>query len=58
MLPAYRASHIINVFISFVSDRCFSQSSVSKHDLLFCYRMAPEVIACDEQPDATYDNRV
>ena len=20
--------------------------------------MAPEVIACDEQPDATYDNRV
>ena len=24
----------------------------------FCYRMAPEVIACDEQPDATYDNRV
>ena len=23
-----------------------------------CCRMAPEVIACDEQPDATYDNRV
>jgi hypothetical protein len=23
-----------------------------------CYRMAPEVIACDENPDATYDNRV
>ena len=23
-----------------------------------CYRMAPEVIACDEDPDATYDNRV
>ena len=22
------------------------------------YRMAPEVIACDEDPDATYDNRV
>jgi len=21
-------------------------------------RMAPEVIACDEDPDATYDNRV
>lgn len=26
--------------------------------ILICYRMAPEVIACDEQPDATYDNRV
>ena len=25
---------------------------------IFCHRMAPEVIACDEQPDATYDNRV
>ena len=23
-----------------------------------CFRMAPEVIACDENPDATYDNRV
>ena len=22
------------------------------------FRMAPEVIACDENPDATYDNRV
>ena len=22
------------------------------------YWMAPEVIACDENPDATYDNRV
>lgn len=22
------------------------------------YWMAPEVIVCDEQPDATYDNRV
>ena len=26
--------------------------------VLFYFRMAPEVIACDEQPDATYDNRV
>ena len=26
--------------------------------LLFYFRMAPEVIACDENPDATYDNRV
>ena len=25
---------------------------------IICNRMAPEVIACDEQPDATYDNRV
>lgn len=25
---------------------------------VYCYRMAPEVIACDENPDATYDNRV
>ena len=26
--------------------------------VLLYFRMAPEVIACDEQPDATYDNRV
>lgn len=26
--------------------------------IIFVLRMAPEVIACDEQPDATYDNRV
>jgi len=27
--------------------------------MLCCvHRMAPEVIACDEDPDATYDNRV
>ena len=26
--------------------------------LLVLHRMAPEVIACDENPDATYDNRV
>jgi len=23
-----------------------------------CCRMAPEVIACDENPDATYDHKV
>jgi len=28
------------------------------NDYLSLYRMAPEVIACDENPDATYDNRV
>ena len=26
--------------------------------ILFLSRMAPEVIACDENTDATYDNRV
>ena len=26
--------------------------------VIFSFRMAPEVIACDENPDATYDNRV
>jgi len=26
--------------------------------IVLLYRMAPEVIACDEDPDATYDNRV
>lgn len=32
---------------------------IFEHELTLCYhRMAPEVIACDEQPDATYDNRV
>ena len=26
--------------------------------VFYAPRMAPEVIVCDEQPDATYDNRV
>ena len=38
-------------------DALVSQALVNMY-MWFFYRMAPEVIACDEQPDATYDNRV
>ena len=41
----------------FLIDAFVNQALVNMY-IWFCYRMAPEVIACDEQPDATYDNRV
>ena len=36
----------------------FVYLSTHYQHVLKCYRMAPEVIACDQDPTATYDQRV
>jgi len=37
---------------------CFLKKNPAVIGIVLWCRMAPEVIACDEDPDATYDNRV
>lgn len=37
---------------------CMTWAYISNYMHVVLCRMAPEVIACDDNPDATYDNKV